>query len=81
MERTNALAELAERLKKQIETTVYVSPQNRKDIVATQRIVAELAKVFVKSPIGDIWLDPNVSWSATLIKCRVIAEKGAGDGD
>lgn len=80
MERsTNALAKLAERLKKHLETTVYVSPQNRKDIVAAQRIVAELAKASARKDDHGVVMSYS-EVAGTVERCRAIAEEGDRDG-
>lgn len=73
---TNALAELAKRLKPKGNDCLYFLIDYG-DLYKAARIVAELAKV----EYGDdghirYWTDTEIK----LKKCRAIAEEGAGDG-
>ena len=67
-DKSNALAELAERFTK---GTITV-----RDIDAAGRIISELSKLFTKGPAGKVCIDIRASWCPTLAKCLAIAEEG-----
>lgn len=76
----NALAELAERLTPNkvinVNGNVVAVWVDNDAIVAAQRIVAELAKVDNDQYGRPMFMDSKCA----IIKCRAIAEEGAGDG-
>lgn len=80
-DKTNALAELAQDL--EILKIILENEHHPKGLQVAdkaQRIVAELATMFIKSPAGKTCIDIRAPWCTTLDKCRAIAEEGAGDG-
>lgn len=94
-EKKNALAELAKRLRnglyinpndKRFDGPVIVRTLDANDVLAAQRIVAELAKVvdgsWVEDCVGKFYLCRAESRVVETVvgKCRAIAEEGDEDG-
>ena len=77
MERsTNALAELARRLKPKGNDCLYFLIDYG-DLCKAARIVAELAKV---NTLGPKHIQGDISLYTAYAKCRAIAEEGVKDG-
>ena len=77
MERsTNALAELARRLKPKGNDCLYFLIDYG-DLLKAARIVAELAKV---NTLGPKHIPGDISLYTAYAKCRAIAEEGVKDG-
>ena len=84
MERsTNALAELAERLKNGIynnpndtrfDKPVVCASLDANDVLKAQRIVADLAWACDNGNEGRPWMDVALQ---TIMRCRLIAEEGS----
>ena len=76
MERsTNALAELAKRLKPKGNDCLYFLIDYG-DMLKAARIVAELAKV---NTLGPKHIPGDISLYTAYAKCRAVAEEGAKD--
>ena len=84
LESRNALAELAKRLRnglyinpndKRFDGPVIVRTLDANDVLAAQRIVAELAKVRCHAPFDEIPFDRDTNLAYR--NCRAIAEEGA----
>ena len=73
---TNALAELAKRLKPKGNDCLYFLIDYG-DLYKAARIVSELAKV---NTLGPKHIPGDISLYAAYAKCRAIAEEGAKDG-
>ena len=73
---TNALAELAKRLKPKGDDWLYFLIDYG-DLCKAARIVAELAKV---NTLGPKHIPGDISLYTAYAKCRAVAEEGAKDG-
>ena len=81
-ESKNALAELAKWLKQLVDANGGKKCRAVANIDKAQRIVAELAKVDDVNDVFRLQLvrRPNQDQAlAAIVKCRAIAEEGAGD--